>query len=135
MTSHCEHCGAKIVEYKHGLTKVLVRGLVALAALGGRGKTAELDEKRSVMDNFQKLRYFQLVRKTRTPGVWTITDLGYAFLNKDTQIYEYVWTFRGEVVRYEGSAVWIDEVVGVQTWEDWHSGRFERPAAAGGDNA
>jgi hypothetical protein len=31
----CEHCGAKLVEYRHGLSKGLMRSLYKLARAGG----------------------------------------------------------------------------------------------------
>ena len=75
----CAHCGAKMVEYKHGLNKGLVVGLRAIAKAGWTGSAVDLKGlhlTHSEWDNFQKLRYWDLVSKVggKKGGKWRITE-------------------------------------------------------------
>lgn len=112
---HCPHCDAPIVEYKHGLSTGLARGLRLLAEAGGGPLNLnELGMTISQQTNFQKLRYWGLVEKSdpssEKGGVWNITEDGWEFLRRETGMRKFVYTFRGEVVRYEGASISIDEI-------------------------
>jgi hypothetical protein len=90
----CEHCGAKTVEYKHTFSDALAVGLFKLyAAGGGPINLKDLALTRNQWDNFQKLRYWQLVgqsyRKdgTRMNGYWHITSVGKIFIETWATVY------------------------------------------------
>jgi hypothetical protein len=110
----CPHCGASMVEYRHGLSKALVEGLVRLHKQGKPVNLSVLELTRNQWDNFQKLRYWDLVAHytdkegIRKGGVWTITQKGLDFVQGRIRIPRSVWTYRGERVRYEGKeiAIW-----------------------------
>ena len=112
--SECPHCGSKVVEYKHGMNRVLLVGLAA-AARRDCGKGFPVDLKllelpRSEWDNFSKLRYWELVRRdgnAKKGGKWVVTAKGYGFLAGNVSVAKHVWTFRGETRRYEGKEVFI----------------------------
>lgn len=113
----CDHCGAKIVEYKHGLGKGLMRGLYKIARAGGgpiniRTIGLTVDE----LTNFQKLRYWNLVAKSdpksEKGGDWNLTGIGVKFVQGELRIPKYVWTFRGKFSRYDGAQVGFEDVTG-----------------------
>ena len=105
-TSTCPFCQAKMVEYKHTLNKGLCVGLTRLAAVGGEANLKELGLTRNQWDNFQKLRYWDLVTKqvdeagNRVGGTWVITEKGLDFLGGMIRVPRKVVTYRGERVEY-----------------------------------
>lgn len=111
----CEHCGASMMEYKHGLSGGLVAGLVRLFRHRKPINLKHLKLTRNQWDNFQKLRYWDLVRKYTPPdeapkgkgGVWTITQRGIDFVRGTLQVPKFVWTYRGEMRRFEGEEIYI----------------------------
>jgi len=109
----CQHCDAKIVEYKHNLTPGLVSGLIELSKAGGGPiNLKELGLTRNQWDNFQKMRYWGLVSKVggdRT-GVWEITSLGRDFVEGRTSCKKSVWTYRGATVRTDGKDTFITDL-------------------------
>lgn len=119
MTEHCESCGAKIVEYKHGLNKLLASALLKVAALS-KSRPVHLKEAHlthSERDNFQKLRYFGLVAKSfsddglRIQGCWQLTPKGRLFVEGIGYCYPTVWTYRGDPVRFEGDPIEIVDLI------------------------
>ena len=106
-----------MVEYRHGMTVPLVTGLRALLRSGGGPlNIKELCLTRNQWDNFQKLRYWDLVFQVevdgqRKKGVWQITPLGMAFLFRETRVPNHVWTYRGRTVRTAETMVWVTDVV------------------------
>lgn len=113
----CPTCGAKMVEYKHGLSKGLARTLYRIA----NGMNAdrvygvrEIGLTNSQYDNHQKLRYWGLIERledeSRKGGRWRLTDVGFDFVRGVSGLRKYVWTYRGDVVRFDGDAVWIAEL-------------------------
>lgn len=111
----CNHCGAKVVEYKHSLSKGLLRGLFKLAQNGGgpiniRTIGMTVDQ----LTNFQKLRYWGLVAKSdpENPkgGDWNITSLGWEFIKGQIRVNKSVWSFRGSFVRFDGELVSFEGV-------------------------
>jgi len=105
----CDHCGAKIVEYKHGFSAALAHGLFQLFLAKEPINIKHLGLTRNQWDNFQKLRYWGLVEKTtneegkRVGGFWSITQKGIDFVKGNIGIPKSVWTFRGDTVRFEGN--------------------------------
>lgn len=114
----CECCGAKKVEYRHGLSKSLLRPLVRFSRYGS-GYHNPSDMKgmtHSQLANWQKLSYWGLIEKapdeTGKGGFWRITPAGWSFLKGRNPLAKYVWTFRGEWVRGDGPAMLVSEVTG-----------------------
>lgn len=114
----CPHCGAKMVEYRHSLNAGLVTALRRLrdaggdsgASGGGEANLADLGLTRNQWDNFQKLRYFDLVEQVevdgrRKRGVWRVTERGRDWLDGAIRVPMRAVTYRGERVAYEGPAV------------------------------
>ena len=119
----CETCGAKVVEYKHGLSKGLLRTLYKMAvAQQTRSPVSmsEVDLTYSQRCNAQKLRYWRLIVKAGDPeskgGDWYVTDRGRRFLRGEFPLPHYAWTYRAETVRFEGPQKYIDEVTDGWKW-------------------
>jgi hypothetical protein len=135
-TKFCDHCGAKMVEYKHGLAKGLVRSLAKIGLAGGGPLNIadELKLTKSEYTNFGKLKYWGLVEKTNPEiergGIWRVTETGWAFLRGNIKLSPHVWTYRNRVVRYEGGSITIDEVTGGWKYRPEYA-REARPAGAG----
>lgn len=108
---HCDHCGASMVEYRHRLNKTLIEGLEALQEFGGSANLKQLDLDRNQWDNFQKLRYWDLVKKSyneenkRVGGTWEVTSTGNDFLLGKLSVFSTVVTYRGERTSFEGKSV------------------------------
>jgi|TARA_R110000803_G_scaffold74353_1_gene138393 hypothetical protein len=119
-SKYCEHCKAKMVEYKHGFSKPLATGLWRLYKAGGTVNLKDLNLTRNQWDNFQKLRYWDLVapayRETglRMSGCWYITPVGIEFIENGTAIKKSVWTYRGETVRFAGDACFFNDMHDVE---------------------
>jgi len=77
----CSECGAKMVKYLHVFNNALAVGLWRLYKSGKPINIKGLNLTRNQWDNFQKLRYWNLVEKYRDEdgkrlgGVWDITLL------------------------------------------------------------
>ena len=107
-----------MVEYHHVLARHMVIALRRLYnAGGGPINIRELNLPWAMRDNFQKLRYFDLVTKSysesgvRALGVWEATVKGREFITNRRLCEEGVWTYRGERQRYDGALVSVDQVV------------------------
>jgi hypothetical protein len=112
---HCETCGAKIVEYKHGLSKGLLRGLYKLAKAGGGPINLNtLGMNYNQQSNFQKLRYWGLVEKSNPDclkgGDWNITAKGWSFMKGEISVHKQSWSYRGVFVRYDGEKIAFKDV-------------------------
>lgn len=127
----CSECLAKTVEYPHRLNKPLMKGIYAIyaAGRGPRHLESDLHLRYSVHDNFQKLQYWDLVCASyredgsRIKGCWEITDRGIEFTEGNLQIFNTVWTYRGERVEYDGALVSAAQVTeGAQEREEWAQG-------------
>ncbi len=111
----CEHCQAKMVEYKHSFSKALATGLWRLYCAGGAVNIKDLGLTRNQWDNFQKLRYWGLVAQsyresgTRMNGYWHITEAGTAFIEQGAGVSKSVWTYRGQTQRFEGATVFFTD--------------------------
>ena len=112
----CPHCGAKMVEYKHNFSKALAVGLYRLYKENRPVNIKHLGLTRNQWDNFQKLRYWNLVQKAIDPegkrigGCWSITPFGVDFIERGLPIKKHVWTYRGETVRFEGDTCFFHDV-------------------------
>ena len=113
-----------MVEYRHTFSNALAEGLWRLYRHGASVNIKHLNLTRNQWDNFQKLRYWGLVEKSRENdgqrigGEWRITAAGRAFVLGQTEIQRCVWTYRGERVRYEGATV---------QFRNFHEGYKKRP--------
>ncbi len=118
MTSHsdsyCEHCGAKVVQHKHGLSKGLLRGLVKFSKRGeGAINLNRCKMTLSEQTNFYKLKYWGIVQKAggnEHSGEWKLTPEGWRFLRGEISFHHSVRTFRGQVVGFSGKEEYIYEV-------------------------
>ena len=118
----CEHCGASMVEYKHGLSEGLVTGLIRIAKIEKPINIKELRLTRNQWDNFQKLRYWDLVVQANggklKGGVWAITMKGLDFVKGKISVPKSVWTYRGGFLRYDGEEVRIHVIVNGYKFQD-----------------
>lgn len=117
----CVTCGANIVEYKHGLSKGLLRAFArfVMKTRGQVGREVEfhdlgLDYNHG--SNFQKLRYWALIEKIGDAeskgGLWALTEQGKIFATGAISLPRFAWSYRGDFVRYEGSKIFIGDVTG-----------------------
>ncbi len=130
----CPECSAKLVRYKHTLNRQMAEALRRLAAAGGCVNLQELGLTREQWDNFQKMRYFGLVRKSRydsghrAKGVWEVTGRGYRFLSGSIRIPKRVETFRGQRTRWIRDELCSMRTLEVEAWRERedYSGDAER---------
>lgn len=113
----CPVCSRKTVDHRHTLSDTLIDGLLRLYHAGrGPERISELLSGRSTLDNFQKLRYWDLVAQTKGPdgkrsnGYWETTDLGDRFCRGEVQLPLRLWTYQGEFVEFDANA----KLVGIQ---------------------
>ena len=113
----CSTCGAKLVEYKHGLSRVLCKTLAVVATQFGDTKPHQIKDMRLNYNqrcNFQKLKYWHLIKKIGDAEgkgrTWAITDNGMRFISGEIEMPKSVWTFRGEPVRYSDETIFITDV-------------------------
>jgi len=109
----CECCGAKNVEYRHGLTASLVKALEIFIEKNEYGLSLEESGlSHTQICNFQKLRYWGLIDRIPYSSEWYVTDSGVDFINGVSYCRRHVWTYRGEFVRFEGEFGKITDVYG-----------------------
>lgn len=113
----CPHCGAKMVEYKHSLTKAQIRPLAKLAKAGGGplNITDDLNLTKSEYTNFAKLAYWGLVKQegnSERGGNWQITEKGWGFVKGLVGIRKQVIIYRGNLVKFLGDFITIQQVTG-----------------------
>ena len=122
--NYCHHCGAKMVEYKHGLSKGLCRSLAKVVTKFGERAMfgqdiAQMGLKSSEYCNFQKLRYWGLVVKVGDDGgkggKWRVTRKGMDFVSGNLTVPRFVWTYRGRVERVSDKMISIEQVT--QGWK------------------
>ncbi len=113
----CPHCDAKMVEYKHSLSKSLARVLYRISQHLDANREFHVGScnlTNSQINNLQKLRYWGIIEKRadekRKGGYWRVTDVGLWFMEGRTVLRKYVWTYRGEFVRFDGPQVLISEL-------------------------
>ena len=111
----CSHCGASMNEHRHSLSKSLARALFKVWSKAG-GEPINLKHvglTRNEWDNFQKLRYFGLVKQTgNKTGVWQVTQYGEEFLFGEKRVPKTAVSYRGEFVKFEGSGILFSEATG-----------------------
>jgi hypothetical protein len=98
----CPYCDAKLNNRTERLTKGLCKTLIkfwhkSLNGTRARHLLKACGFTTSEINNFQKLRYFGLVEKTSTSGVWRMTPLGEQFAMNCCDVPVYVEVYRNEV--------------------------------------
>lgn len=113
---HCIHCGASMLEHRHNISIAMVRGLSLLAQFDEAINIKILGLTRNQWDNFQKLRYWDLVKKSydvegnRRGGHWECTVKGRDFLAGKIKVPKALWTYRGAFIREEKEMVYVFEI-------------------------
>ena len=105
----CGECGHKKIAYTHTLNKPLVSALAQLVEFAEmHGKPANLQKNleltKNQYNNFQKLQYFGLVR--RTDSGWSPTQLGIEFIHGREKVWNRVMTIESEVLDHSHEA-WV----------------------------
>lgn len=127
----CEHCGAKLRQYRVPLTKGIIKALVKFRSavyFKNRNRIHLLKDMadtpyeltRHEWNNFTRLRFHGLVAKYKengehVSGYWLITHRGAQFLNGEIQIPESVMIFRNKVVEHSENYVTITNVMKDET--------------------
>ena len=116
-SKRCPHCDAKMVEYKHGLSKGLARSLYRISQhldSNNEYHIAECSLTYSQRENSRKLKHWKIIEKLGDKdskgGRWRVTDVGMEFLKGHIMLRKYVWTYRDEFVRFAGDRVYITEL-------------------------
>ena len=109
-TKICECCGHRITMYRHNLNKQLVDWLIQLALyVQKHGKWANLQKDLELTvnqyNNFQKLQYFDLVR--RIPSGWMITRKWLWFIRWECWVFKNVATFGKDIVS-DDDPIWYE---------------------------
>lgn len=127
------------MEYRHVMSVALLEGLTRLARKGCPTNLKYLELTRNQWDNFQKLRYWDLVEQAvdeqgrRKGGVWRITKGGLWFLMALQAIPKRVWTYRGERIRYDGNLIYARDVITGYVFRDEYAAEAQPHGAMQGD--
>lgn len=116
--NRCPHCDAKMVEYRHSLSKNIVSCLWVFLRRGGVIEFSKVNDEMTFnqKNNFQKLQYWGLIQKVRDEtgarkgGFWAITSKGADFLMGQIKLRKSVWTYRNRTERYDGDCVSITDL-------------------------
>ena len=125
----CPHCHQSIMQNKQFFTKALGDILLLAATVYPYGKSFHLQKDllltKSQYNNFQKLRYWGLVKKSYTPegkrigGCWELTSLVRYFVN-GSALPRIKWTFNNEVVdRSTDDQITLSQAVGSFKVPEW----------------
>jgi hypothetical protein len=122
----CPCCDAKMVEYKHSLSKLLMLSFIKVVKFVEpcrRYSFSSITNPESPLltlnqaTNLHKLRYWNLIEKPsdddrQKGGDWLITDSAIDFITGRSVLQGSVWTYRGKVQRYEGDPVNVTDITG-----------------------
>lgn len=110
----CPHCKRSMEPNKQGLTRGLVMTLLSVYDQVGT-KPFHLQKDvaltKNQYNNFQKLRYWGLVKKCADGGVWQIDRVGIEFLKDNVRLRKFLYTFNNAIVGDEGDFVKITDVL------------------------
>jgi hypothetical protein len=121
----CGHCGSPTREWRHTLSaqlgKILVRIYRHVQSHGNRPFMArDLALSYSAASNLQKIRYWGLIEhgspEEERAGLWRLTATGEQFARATIRLRKKVWTYRTEVVEFEGDEVLISELLPDFSW-------------------
>ena len=108
----CEHCGAKMRQYRHHLNAGLLSALEKMYEKSPTGPVAiaDIGLTRSEYTNYSKLAYWFLAVRWRVQtghkgGIWRVTDSGRAFLGGREKTQKTVVVYRNSIVRWEGAKI------------------------------
>lgn len=112
----CHSCGASMMSYRHSLNHALVVGLLSLFKAADHKKYVAINLKmlgltRNQWDNFQKLRYWNLVEKGANAGTWQVTNLGADFIERALRVPSIAISYRGNCIGFDGSDVGLSDHV------------------------
>lgn len=100
----CPCCQRKMVAYGYNLSDKLVKLAFQVVDWCSIHKTVCFNPK-EVFDNelvantqFQKLKLFGIIERTKKAGWWKLTYKGYKFLQGDIELPRKVWSFDGKVI-------------------------------------
>lgn len=111
----CDHCGASIKEWKHGLTRGLVKAFIKFCYAINKKEynkihlQTEMELTKNEYNNFQKLRYFGLVARSGEAGNWALTNIGERYARGEIGIEKFAISYRDRLVRREGEKVWLQQ--------------------------
>ncbi len=114
----CEHCGAKVVEHKHGLSKGIIRSMYIVAKAQEIKNPVKLRKTKltySQRANLLKAQYWGVIARgtpDKDTGEWFITDKGFRFMRGEIALPHSVRTFRNKVQNYEGKDLFVMQVTG-----------------------
>ena len=111
----CPHCGAKMVTYRHSLSRTLMgafRKALEAADVMGYFDIAACGLNNSERQNLSKLKYWGIIRKVGDPsgkgGRWRITVGGLAFAEGIRKYHKTAITYRDAAIEFDGEEVSID---------------------------
>lgn len=131
MKEYCPTCGHLIGPRRERLTTGLVSLLSKFArALEMEDKQylhlqKELNLSKSEYNNFQKLRYHDLVYRKGLAGCWGLTQLGKDFIYGTVSIPQEVFVRNNQVVNQGSGLVFVYDVLRSSEWADYWD-QFER---------
>ncbi len=114
----CDHCGAKMIEYKFTFNRGLARCLFRLSQFPQPTEICTMNLTTSQWTNFQKLKYWELIaphvtdETDRKRGWWRLTPQGIAFLTGKVPIHKNVIMYRNKFVRFGGEKIFFKDVTG-----------------------
>jgi len=121
MRQFCPHCHQAIMINKHPFSKSMAKLLLKVAEQKEIGEPFHLQNDinltKSEYANFQKLRYFELAKKSyqgtkRLWGHWELTHLAELLIKKEIRIAAWVGTFNNEVVESSHDRIGIEDAWG-----------------------
>lgn len=116
---YCQHCGAKMVAYKHTINKGMAGSLLRAYSVvrpGTQIKVSSLGLTHNQQANWQKLRYWGLIdfcyneNGTRDDGWWVVTEKGMEFVEGKISIPKNVKTYRKDVTWQSEEQLWFKDV-------------------------
>ena len=122
--SRCFMCKRPLRAYCKSLDDRLIAELFEIAVFLRKKHRKTFHAKEIWQDHnkiadFQKLGYWDLIRKTRKGGFWKLTHKGKRFLNGRIQLPKRVWVFQNKVVLQEDEYVTI--VTTDPRWQEYRS--------------
>lgn len=137
----CPFCLGPMHEFKHVLSKGLAGTLIRIYRHTSPVRAQDLGLNYTAQSCLQKLRYWNLIKHVtevdKRTGLWSITDTGEQFVRGTIRLQRFVWTYRANIVEYEGEEVLITDLVKDFRWttqrrQDPMPSRFPRPELSGG---
>lgn len=101
MKDKCPACGQPVRVYKRAIRPNMVYALRRLYdkfCPTGEAKVVDIDQRKNVVADFEKLRYWELIEEGAFPGKWKITMYGIWFLQGKLRVNKYVWIYKGDQV-------------------------------------